>query len=78
MKYNHHRNYKTCTDCGANLDPGEACDCKRKTYSCLDCTYLDGSWCLQKFRLLKQQNIDKQYTFMRDCFHPLSVQKGEK
>lgn len=21
--------YKTCPDCGANLDPGEICDCRR-------------------------------------------------
>lgn len=21
--------YKTCSDCGANLDPGETCDCSR-------------------------------------------------
>ena len=23
-------NYKTCADCGANLDPAERCDCKDK------------------------------------------------
>lgn len=23
--------YKTCPDCGANLDPGEICDCKKET-----------------------------------------------
>jgi len=21
--------YRTCPDCGANLDPGEKCDCRR-------------------------------------------------
>ena len=23
--------YWTCPDCGANLDPGEKCDCKNET-----------------------------------------------
>lgn len=23
--------YKTCPDCGANLDPGEKCDCKERS-----------------------------------------------
>ena len=23
--------YRTCPDCGSNLDPGEECGCKRKT-----------------------------------------------
>lgn len=23
--------FRTCPDCGANLDPDEACDCKRKS-----------------------------------------------
>ena len=22
--------YRTCPDCGANLDPGEECDCRRE------------------------------------------------
>lgn len=22
--------YKTCADCGANLDPGERCECRKK------------------------------------------------
>lgn len=22
--------YKTCPDCGANLDPGELCDCQKE------------------------------------------------
>lgn len=25
--------YVTCPDCGANLDPGEICDCKRQSQS---------------------------------------------
>lgn len=24
--------YDTCPDCGANLDPGETCDCKKQRY----------------------------------------------
>jgi hypothetical protein len=24
--------YKVCDSCGANLDPGESCDCKRETH----------------------------------------------
>lgn len=24
--------YRICPDCGANLDPGEKCDCKEKKY----------------------------------------------
>jgi hypothetical protein len=24
------KEYKTCPDCGANLDPGETCDCKKE------------------------------------------------
>ena len=27
--------YKTCPLCGANLDPGERCDCNKKTLSVL-------------------------------------------
>lgn len=26
----HHHFYRTCPLCGAHLDPGESCDCKRK------------------------------------------------
>lgn len=26
--------YKTCPYCGANLDPGESCDCKENTPVC--------------------------------------------
>lgn len=22
--------YRTCPECGSNLDPGEACECRRK------------------------------------------------
>ena len=25
--YTQHKWYRTCNDCGANLDPGERCDC---------------------------------------------------
>lgn len=29
--------YITCPDCGANLDPGEKCDCKEETQNeCVD------------------------------------------
>ena len=28
-----HLKYKTCKECGANLDHGEKCDCKRATYA---------------------------------------------
>lgn len=25
--YTQHNGYRTCNDCGSNLDPGERCDC---------------------------------------------------
>lgn len=28
MAYDYHRYYKTCLDCGSNLDHGENCDCQ--------------------------------------------------
>lgn len=30
MSYIYHGNFKTCNDCGANLDPDEQCDCQEK------------------------------------------------
>lgn len=44
--YEQHTYYYTCTKCGANLDPGESCDCERQdtnenvTEKC-DVSYLD-------------------------------------
>lgn len=36
--------FKTCPNCGANLDPGERCDC---VYSCTGCIYIEGVYCLK-------------------------------
>jgi hypothetical protein len=37
MSYTKHRLYKTCNDCGSNLDHGETCEChKDKDYSWLE------------------------------------------
>lgn len=30
--------YKTCENCGSNLDPGEICDCTKKVLPILDQT----------------------------------------
>ena len=32
--YTHHKDYKTCNSCGANLDHGEKCDCEDHSKSC--------------------------------------------
>ena len=32
--YTHHKDYKTCNSCGANLDHGETCECEDHGETC--------------------------------------------
>lgn len=59
--------YKTCPRCGANLDPGEKCDCDK--YSCMNCCYLriDGH-CDHRGVDLTNAQIREAYTYMRPCW----------
>lgn len=33
MAYDYHKHYKTCLDCGSNLDHGETCDCQHQSFA---------------------------------------------
>lgn len=43
------RGYKVCEECGANLDPGEKCDCKRPE--------------TDKYKILLNTDVKGQMTF---------------
>jgi len=53
--------YRTCPYCGANLDPGERCDCRDNEKAAADAANIDGGW----------DGIENDNTL----FHPYSTKR---